>query len=69
MGAFTTSNLFESELRKILAEEIADLTANLAGGTSAKSYDEYQHEVGRIRGLKTALEACDEAATIVSQKG
>lgn len=59
---------FERELRVLLQTEIDRLKDNLANGLSTPDYESYKHTVGKIAGLTAALEACEEAATILSKK-
>ena len=62
------SNLaLEAELRKLIEEEIERLKDNLSNGLSVPDYETYKHQVGKIAGLTTALELCEEARTNVSK--
>ena len=62
------NNLFESELRKSVEEEIDRLKDNLSNGLSVVDYPEYKHQVGKIAGLRTVLELCDEVQSKLSKK-
>lgn len=62
------NTLFENELRKLISEEIARLSDNLANGLSITDIEQYKHEVGRILGLRTVLEFCEEVNTILSKR-
>lgn len=63
----TYNTLFDTTLRKLIEEEINRLTENMALGMSIHDYATYRENVGKIAGLKTAIELCDEAQTIVSK--
>jgi len=65
---FNYNNLFESELRKSVEEEIDRLKDNLSNGLSVVDYPEYKHQVGKIAGLRTVLELCDEVQSKLSKK-
>jgi hypothetical protein len=61
-------NAFEIELKKLIGTEIERLKENLSNGLSVVDYADYKHQVGRIKGLLWAIEACDESNSILSQK-
>jgi hypothetical protein len=63
----TYNSLFEHELKKIILSEIERLTDVLANG-SPIDYADYKQQVGRIQGLKQALDYCDEATSIISKR-
>jgi len=65
---FNYNNLFENELRKSVEEEIDRLKDNLSNGLSVVDYPEYKHQVGKIAGLRTVLELCDEVQSKLSKK-
>ena len=58
---------FEKELRKLIEEEIERIKDNLANGLSIQDYESYKHQVGKIAGLNTALELCEETNKTVSK--
>lgn len=60
--------LFEIELKKIVTEEIGRIVDLLSSGISVVDYAEYKQQVGKIQGLKAALDYCDEVKTIISQR-
>jgi hypothetical protein len=64
----TYNNLFEIELKKLIQEEIDRTTENLQAGLSVTDYCEYKRLVGRISGLKLAMELCEEAQNNVIQR-
>ncbi len=59
---------FEAELRKLIEEEIQRIKDNLAGGLAVPDYETYKQQVGKVSGLMSALEMCEEVKTIVSKK-
>lgn len=46
---------------ELIEQNIADLTANLTNRQAIPDYNTYLGIVGRIEGLRMALELCDEA--------
>lgn len=56
----STKHVFEQQLVRIIGDEIKRLQDVLTGG-SAHSYEEYKFIVGRISGLRAALEYVEEA--------
>jgi len=60
--------MFESELRKLVVVEIERLLENLGHGMGVTDYANYMKIVGEIAGLRKALDACEEARSIVNQK-
>jgi hypothetical protein len=62
------NNAFENELKKLIDQEIERLKENLSNGLSVLDYAEYKHQVGKIIGLRTVLERCDDVHTILNQK-
>ena len=63
----TYNTLFEHEFKKIILAEIERVTDILASG-SAIDYADYKQQVGRIQGLRAALDYCDEASSIISKR-
>lgn len=62
------NTLFENELQQLISEEIARLTDNMANGLSINDIGQYKHEVGRILGLRAALDMCEEVNSILSKR-
>lgn len=62
------NTLFENELRKLISEEIARLSDNMANGLSINEIGQYKHEVGRILGLRAALDFCEEVSSTLSKR-
>ncbi len=59
---------FEAELRKLIEEEIQRIKDNLAGGLAVPDYETYKQQVGKVAGLMSALEMCEEVKTTLSKK-
>lgn len=63
----TTKHQFEYELRRMIHERIEAICEHLGNG-SAKTYEEYQHKVGVVAGLRSVFDDIDEANAILSGK-
>jgi hypothetical protein len=61
------NTLFEIELRKIVGEELNRLSEGMANG-NASDYADYKFQVGKIHGLKLALDYCEEVRTLISRR-
>ena len=59
---------FEGELRKLIEEEIQRIKDNLPGGSAVPDYETYKQQVGRVAGLMSVLEMCEEVNTTLSKK-
>ncbi len=59
---------FEAELRKLIEEEIQRIKDNLAGGLAVPDYETYKQQVGKVAGLMSVLEMCEEVKTTLSKK-
>lgn len=55
--ALTYPHAFEIELRHLVEAEIKTIGENLAAGC-AKDHSEYLRQVGRVMGLRSALDHC-----------
>jgi hypothetical protein len=62
------NTLFENELRQLISEEIARVSDNMANGLSINDIAQYKHEVGRLNGLRAALNMCEEVNSILSKR-
>ena len=53
-----------------MSQAIDELTANLVTAYRIEGFDysSYRHHVGKIEGLRAALELCDEAQSVVNGK-
>jgi hypothetical protein len=63
----TRQAFYEAELRKLLQAEIDRLLEILGNGHGTPDYSEYRHQIGKIAGLRTAMELMAEADAIVSK--
>ena len=61
---------YQYELKKLINENIERLKEALLTSYHIEGFDfsGYRHQVGRIEGLRTALELCEEADAIVNGK-
>ena len=64
----TYSNMFEHELRTLLATRIVELNSHLGNPGVVTSWEDYKTRVGVIAGLRAALEFCDQAAEICAKQ-
>jgi hypothetical protein len=63
----TTKHQFEFEIRRIISDRIEAICEHLGNG-SANTYDEYQHKVGLVAGLRAAIDSLEEANSILEGK-
>ena len=61
----TTKDRFVAELKAMIRDEYIRIRDNVATG-SAQDYNQYQKQVGIIRGLAMALEFIDEAEAVAN---
>jgi|TARA_R110000868_G_scaffold176318_2_gene413878 hypothetical protein len=61
---------YQYELKKLLNEHIERIKETLVSSYQINGFDfsGYRHHVGRVEGLRMALELCDEAEAIVNGK-
>ena len=61
---------YQYELKKLLNAEIERIKETLVSSYQINGFDfsGYRHHVGRVEGLRMALELCDEAEAIVNGK-
>jgi len=61
---------YQYELKKLLNENIERIKETLVSSYQINGFDfsGYRHHVGRVEGLRMALELCDEAEAIVNGK-
>ena len=61
---------YQYELKKLINAEIERLKEALVSSYQIDGFDfsGYRHHVGRVEGLRMALELCDEAEAIVNGK-
>lgn len=63
----TISNLFEHEMRKLLAEQLEEFREGIASG-GAQSFDDYRFQAGRIAGLRWAIDLCEQVASDIAKR-
>ena len=61
----TTKDRFVAELKAMIRDEYIRIRDNVATG-SAQDYNQYQKQVGIIRGLAMALEFIDKAEAVAN---
>ena len=61
-----TDTVFENEVRKVISEKLTGSVTAVADGTAAESIEAYREQVGFIRGLRFALDACGEAHRLLA---
>ena len=61
---------YQSELKKLISAEIERLKEALVSSYQISGFDfsGYRHHVGRVEGLRMALDLCDEAEAIANGK-
>ena len=59
---------YQYELKKLLNAEIERIKETLVSSYQIEGFDfsAYRHQVGRIEGLRMAVELCDEAEAVVN---
>jgi mRNA-degrading endonuclease RelE of RelBE toxin-antitoxin system len=60
------SSYLKSKIEQLISEQIEMLKDNLSQG-SPQDYASYLRVVGKIEGLRSALDLCDEAERIVER--
>lgn len=68
MSQITVSNAFERELRKLIADEGDQIAEQIIGGIAIESHEKYREMVGKIAGLRLALDLCSTASEIVNKQ-
>ena len=66
--ALTYNQVFEHEIRELVAAELEQTVENLAAGLAAKDYADYRYSVGKIAGLRRIAELCDIASQKLSER-
>ena len=61
---------YQYELKKLINEHIERLKESLVSSYQIEGFDfsGYRHHVGRIEGLRLALELCEEAESVANGK-
>lgn len=69
MAATTYQAYYQYELKKLIEAEIQRLTDIVTAESGViDDFAAYRHHIGQIRGLRIALELCDEAEAVVNGK-
>jgi hypothetical protein len=66
--ATTYSGAFEQELRSLINQVIEQLSAQATAGTGLDDYASYKYLVGRIAGLREALDLFEAANDIMKDR-
>ena len=61
-----SDTVFENEVRKLISDKLTGSVTAVADGTATTSIEAYREQVGFIRGLRFALEACAEAHRLLA---
>ena len=64
----TYNSKFEKELKKLIEQTIEERKELLSNGLSVVDFETYKHQVGIIKGLRIAIELCDEATLIIERR-
>lgn len=64
----TYNSKFEKELKQLIEQTIEDRKELLANGLSVVDFETYKHQVGIIKGLRMAIELCDEATLLIERR-
>lgn len=61
---------YQYELKKLINENIERIKESLVSSYQIEGFDfsNYRHQVGRVEGLRLALELCEDAEAIVNGK-
>jgi hypothetical protein len=65
---YTTSSVFEAEIRKLLNSAIDRVKDDLATGLAVQDIQTYREKVGEVRAYRNALDLCEEAASIAEKR-
>jgi hypothetical protein len=69
MAVTTYQTHYEYELKKLIETEIQRLTDIVTADNGViMDYDTYRYHIGMIRGLRRALELCDEVEAVINGK-
>ena len=64
----TYNSKFEKELKQLIQQTIEERKELLANGLSVVDFETYKHQVGLIKGLRMAIELCDEATLLIERR-
>lgn len=63
----TNNGYLKKKIDQIILEQISELSQHVALG-SAQDYPSYMRVVGKIEGLRLALDLCEEAEKLVKRE-
>lgn len=64
----TYNSKFEKELKQLIDQTIEERKELLSNGLVAVDFETYKYQVGIIKGLRMALELCDEATLTIERR-
>ena len=64
----TLNTLFEQELKKKIEAAIEDIEMQVSTGHGIDNFEQYKQKIGRIAGLRWALEMCDEVNSLIAKR-
>ena len=65
---FNLDTLFEAELRKLIDENIARLSAEVSSGHGVNDFAHYKYKTGVIAGLREAIGLFDEVKSEILKR-
>jgi hypothetical protein len=69
MAVTTYQTHYEYELKRLIEAEITRLSEIVTSDNGViMDYDTYRYHIGKIRGLRRAMELCEEADAVVNGK-
>ena len=60
--------VFEYELKKMIYENIERLKDDLASGMGTQEIQQYREIVGKIAGLRLAIDLCEESELLANKR-
>jgi len=63
----TYQAFYQHELLKLISQEIENIKENVISGFGIEEFSDYRYHIGRIQGLRRALELCEEAEQTVNR--
>jgi len=64
----TYNSKFEKELKKLIEQTIEERKELISTGLSVVDFENFKHQVGIIKGLRMAIELCDEATLLIERR-
>lgn len=62
----TYQAFYQTELKKLINAKIIDLQEMISLGAGTPDFPTYKQQIGKIEGLRIALELCEEAEAITN---